>query len=76
MAYKTYEDILNQLPNETAKKIESMSSEIDEYKRLGNFEKLVKEYKDTLRGYIVCLRDCGFLNDVDMRRLITRYVQR
>ena len=75
MAYKTYEDILNQLPNETANRIVTMSSTIDRNIKQG-FDELAEAHMNTLRGYIVCLRDCGFLNDLDMRRLITRYVQR
>lgn len=71
----TYEDIMNKMPMTARKHIEDMHQHIAKVKEMGHTQ-LVKEYKDGQRGYIICLRDLGYINDVDFRRLIIRYVQR
>lgn len=73
--YRTHEEILNDLPQDVARHIRRTSEAIDRYKEQGHTE-LVRQYKDGERGYIIALRDCGFIGNVDMRRLIIRYVQR
>ena len=73
--YRTHEEILNSLPQDVARHIRQTSEAIDRCKEQGHTE-LVRQYKDGERGYIIALRDCGFIGTVDMRRLIVRYVQR
>lgn len=73
--YRTHEEILNSLPESIATYIRHTSKTIDRYKEQGHTE-LVRQQKDVGRGYIIALRDCGFIGTVDMRRLIVRYVQR
>ena len=71
----TYEEIMAKMPETARKHIERVHQEIGRLKKQGGYDTLVRELKDGQRGYIVCLRDCGYINDVDFRRLIGLYVQ-
>lgn len=72
----TYEEIMAKMPETARRHIESVHQEIGRLKEQGGYDTLIRERKDGQRGYIICLRDCGYINDVDFRRLIIKYVQR
>ncbi len=72
---KTHEEILNKLPQNVAKHIVDGEYWIKRYKE-EMYNGLATQHQNTMRGYIVCLRDCGYITDADMRKLIERYVQK
>jgi len=70
---KKHSEILEGLPKVHADRVRKMSDAIGLFKDRGAKE-IAKDYKHTLRGYIVCLHDMGLIGRADMKRLIAWYV--
>ena len=74
MEYKN-DDVLSRLPQKVAKHIEHLKHYGKMYKA-ENHNGLVMQNKNILRGYIICLRDCGMIEDDELKPMIERFVER
>ncbi len=66
---RSIEKIMAEMPKNHADRIVSMSDGIGIGLERGLTD-YVKQHRCHLRGYIICLRDCGYVDNLEMRRLV------